>query len=96
MVIYGSMYLVIGLFFSGCFDEVLKIFPLPILGVVLLFEGVMLMSFVRSVASSRSDLFLALVVGVVAAFVPYGFLIAMVCGTVVARFLPLDRMMRPC
>lgn len=94
VVIYGGLYLAIGLFFSGCFNEVLKIFPLPILGVVLLFEGVALMSFVRSVASSKADLFLALVVGVIAAFVPYGYLIAMVGGTLIARFVPLDRKMR--
>src|SRR3970282_742855 len=43
VVIYGALYLVIGLCFAGGFTEVVKAFPLPVLGVLLAFEAVALM-----------------------------------------------------
>jgi MFS superfamily sulfate permease-like transporter len=39
-VLYGSMYLVLGLFFAPGFAQVVHVFPMPLLGVVLLFEAV--------------------------------------------------------
>jgi xanthine/uracil/vitamin C permease (AzgA family) len=87
VVIYGSMYLVIGLFFSGCFDEILKIFPLPILGVVLLFEGLTLMSFIKKIADSKTSLFVALLVAMMAVGLPYGYLVGMIVGTLIVYLL---------
>ncbi len=87
VVIYGAMYLLAGLFFSGSFDEVLKIFPLPILGVVLLFEGLALMSFVGKVALSKTDLFVSLLVAVMAASLPHGYLIGTVVGTLIVYLM---------
>jgi len=39
VIIYGGMYLIVGLLFSRVSSEVLQVFPQPILGVVLLFEA---------------------------------------------------------
>src|SRR5205823_12080891 len=40
VVIYGSIYLVLGVFFSHAFSTAVYLFPLPVLGVILLFEEI--------------------------------------------------------
>lgn len=83
VVIYGTFYVVLGLFFSGPLHEVLKVFPQPILGVVLLFEALTLLTFVRDQARSARDTTIALLVGVVALTLPQGFVVGLVLGTIV-------------
>lgn len=77
VVIYGALYLGLGLFFSRGFDNVAQAFPRPILGVILLFEGVALMLFIRDSAVVRKDFFIALLVGLAASSLPYGYLIGL-------------------
>ncbi len=84
VVIIGSLYLAIGLFFSGSFAEVIKVFPLPLLGVILLFEGMALMLFIKDVAGKKSGLLVSLSVGLMAIFLPYGYVIGLILGTVAA------------
>lgn len=81
VVIYGSMYLALGLFLGGAFRHVVEIFPQPILGVVLTFEALALMLFIRDQAGSRRDLGIALLTAVCAFGLPYGFLIGLLIGT---------------
>ena len=47
IVTYGTMYLVLGLFFSYVFGEAILLFPKPMLGVILLFEGWALMKLTK-------------------------------------------------
>lgn len=85
VVIYGSMYLAVGLFFSGVFTEVMQVFPLPILGSVLLFEALALLLLARDAARGRP----AVVMGVTAlcaVALPQGYLVGMVVGTLLHRF----------
>ena len=82
-MIYGSIYLLLGFLFSGCFETVAQIFPLPILGVILCFEGITLMLLLRDISESKFDFFLAILVGAMAANLPYGYLIALVSGTAI-------------
>ncbi len=84
VVIYGTLYVVIGLFFSGVATEVVKLFPQPVLAVVLVFEGLTLLLFLRDVAASQRDLFIALLVALCAAFLPQGYLIGLLVGWVLA------------
>ena len=79
--IYGTMFLLIGLLFSTGFAEVIHFFPLPVLGVILFFEGLTLMRFVTDIVDSKSDFSIALIVGLIAAGLPYGFLVGIVLGT---------------
>ena len=88
LIIYGSIYLVIGLFLAAGFQQVVEVFPLPVLGVLLLFEAIALMRFIRHEADSASNFFLVLVVGVLAAGLPYGYAIALVVGTALYYLLP--------
>src|SRR6476646_9994291 len=85
---YGSIFLVIGLFFAAGFQQVVEVFPLPVLGVLLLFEALALMRLIRGEATNSFDFYLVLLVGVVAAGVPYGYAIALILGTSLYYMLP--------
>jgi hypothetical protein len=84
IIIYGLVYVVLGLFFSTGIATITQIFPLPILGIVLVFESLTLLSLVRDLASSRADLMIALLVGLCASTLPYGYAIGLLVGTLVA------------
>lgn len=83
VIIYGGFYLCVGLFLSQPLHEVLKAFPQPILGIVLLFESLTLLTLVRDQASRVRDLSIALLVGIVALTVPQGFVIGLALGSLV-------------
>jgi hypothetical protein len=86
LIIYGSIYLAIGLFFAGVFQQTVQVFPLPMLGILLLFEGLALMSLVRGEAVGRWEFFVVLAVGLIAVGLPYGYAIALVVGTALYYF----------
>ncbi|HUJ72524.1 MAG TPA: molybdate transporter family protein [Verrucomicrobiae bacterium] len=81
VIIYGGLYLVLGLFFSGCFAQMIQVFPKPILGVMLAFEGLAMLLLVRDIANSKADLFIAMLVGLMAVGLPYGYAIGLIVGT---------------
>jgi len=82
VVLYGTFFLTLGLFFGGGFDHVVKAFPLPLLGVVLLFEALGLIWLVKDVAQSRHEFPIAALVGLLALGLPYGYVIGLLVGTV--------------
>ena len=79
IIIYGTLYLALGLFLSGGFDRIIHVFPLPMLGVLLLFEGLGLMALIGRV-EARTDLRVALLIGLIAGLLPYGYVIALGVG----------------
>jgi MFS superfamily sulfate permease-like transporter len=81
VVIYGGLFLGMGLFFGGAVSEVVRLFPVPVLGVVLLFEAVVLASLVRDVAGSPRELRIAIVVALCALALPQGYFIGLLVGT---------------
>lgn len=91
VILYGSLYLILGLFFSSGFREVIGIFPQPVLGVILFFEALALMKLIRDIASSKGDLSIALIVGLMAVALPYGYVIGLLVGTLLA-YLAGDRL----
>lgn len=80
VVIYGLMYLLIGLLLSRVFSHVVEVFPLPILGVVLLFEALVLMALIRDTLGSKRDLLIALLVGLAALTLPQGYVVGLLAG----------------
>jgi hypothetical protein len=84
VIIYGLLFLVLGLFFGKGFNQVVGVFPLPILGVLLLFEGVSLMLIMRDMADSKADLSIVILVGLMANGLPYGYAVGIVIGTALA------------
>lgn len=81
VIIYGLLFLGFGLFFGGGFDHIAKTFPLPVLGVILLFEALALIWHVRDTAHSRSEFPITILVGLLAVGLPYGYVIGLVVGT---------------
>ena len=80
IIIYGSIFLILGLFFAAGFQQVVQVFPLPILGVLLFFEAAALMGMIRDEASDPSSMLLVVIVGLIAAGLPYGYAIGLVVG----------------
>jgi len=62
---------------------VIQVFPMPILGVLLLFEALTLGVLIRDLHGSRMDFFVAVLVGLIAVYVPYGYLAGMVAGVLI-------------
>lgn len=81
----GLFFLALGLFFAPGFGRVLQAFPLPTLGVLLLFESATLVALSRDLLDRRDELVWACLVGVLAATLPHGFVVAMVVGTLGMR-----------
>jgi MFS superfamily sulfate permease-like transporter len=84
-LIYGSFYLILGLLFGSGFQHIVQVFPLPILGVILAFEGLALSRLIADVAPSRSEFGIALLTGLMAIGLPNGYVIALVVGTILVR-----------
>jgi len=91
VITYGMIYLSLGLFFSGGFASAVKLFPLPILGIILLFEALALMKLVRDTMGKPGDFALVILVGLICFGVPYGYVVGLVVGTALAYLLP-DRL----
>ena len=87
ILIYGSIFVVIGLFFAAGFQQVVQVFPLPILGVLLFFEAAALMSMIRDQASDSRSLLLVVIVGLIAAGLPYGYAIGLVTGVILSALI---------
>ena len=85
-ILYGSLYLGLGLFLSAGFRDVIELFPKPILGVILMFEGLALMRLIRDMMHSKSDLLIVFMVGLMAVALPYGYVIGLVIGALLARW----------
>lgn len=85
VVIEGTIYMLVGLFVSRGFETFVTVFPLPILGVILFFESLTLMLFIRDVFPSKADASVVLLVGLFAAALPYGYVVGLIVGTAVAH-----------
>ena len=87
VVLYGSIYLALGLFFSAGFQTAIGLFPKPVLGVILALEGIVLIRLIRDMAASISDFTVVLLVGLMCVGLPYGYVLGLVVGTAVAYLL---------
>ncbi|WP_250630965.1 putative sulfate/molybdate transporter [Rhodoflexus caldus] len=83
VLIYGLFYMVLGLFFGNGFQQIVQIFPLPVLGVILFFEGLSLIFLVKDLAHEKRNFLIAVLSGVVAFAMPYGFAVALIIGTMI-------------
>jgi len=93
VIIYGLFYLILGLFFSAAFQQVIPLFPKPVLGIMLLFEALALMLLCRDMAASLADFGVVLVVGLCAVALPYGYVIGLILGLLL-HYLFLNRLRR--
>ena len=82
-IIYGLIYITLGLLFSTNFSEFVVLFPKPILGVILIFEGIALMVLVKDIIVNKKAFFIAVLVAIMAIGLPYGYLMGMISGTLI-------------
>jgi hypothetical protein len=87
VVIYGFLFIILGVFFGSNIEAVIKVFPMPILGVILIIEGLALIRLVKDQIYNKKNLIIVLLVGIISAGLPYGFVISMVVGTIL-YYLP--------
>jgi xanthine/uracil/vitamin C permease (AzgA family) len=90
VVIYGALFVALGVLFGSGFQTVIGVFPKPILGVLLLFEAVTLLGLPRDLYSCKSDFLLAILAGVLAASVPYGYLVGLGVGLAIYHLSKRD------
>lgn len=93
VVIYGTLYLILGLFLSGVFVQIVNIFPKPMLGVILFVEGTALIRLIKDVSTVPAEWIIAVMVGLMAIGLPYGYFVAMIIGTLV-YYLVKNRFIR--
>ncbi len=87
VMIYGTLYLILGFFLSGVFGQIVNIFPKPILGIILFIEGTALVRLIKDVSAVPAEWIIAVMVGLMAIGLPYGYFVAMIVGTLVYYFV---------
>lgn len=80
-IIYGLFFVLLGTFFSSAPTDALSLFPKPVLGVILLFEGIALILLVKDILTDRKVFFIAVLVALCAVGLPSGYLIGLLLGT---------------
>lgn len=83
VIMYGGFLLLAGFFLVGDPAAFQRLFPGPILGALLLVEAIAVLFLVRDMIPQRSAFVLSLACGLTGAFVPYGYAVALVAGTMV-------------
>ncbi|TWU23548.1 putative sulfate/molybdate transporter [Bythopirellula polymerisocia] len=86
VIIYGTMYLALGLLLGDTVDVLVAAYPRPVLGVILLFEAVMLLVLVRDMAGDKTQFTIVVLVGAIAFGVKQGFLVGLLTGTAIWYF----------
>ena len=81
IVYYGAFLMAAGLFLTNDPAAFQRLFPSAVLGALLLVEAVAILSLVGDLANDRQAFITAVLCGLVAVFVPYGYAVALVVGT---------------
>ena len=85
VLLYGAGLLVAGLCFGPVFNSMVGAFPLPVLGVMLLFESITLLLLARDVLNQKRGFVIAVITGLAACYLPYGFAVGLVLGTALEK-----------
>lgn len=83
VMIYGVFFLLLGVLWQLFELKIFKIFPLPVLGILVAIQGIFLIGFIRDLKNNITLFFLSLLVASIAIFIPYGFGIGMVIGILI-------------
>jgi len=81
LFIYGIFYIFLGLFFSSNSNIILKLFPLPILGIILLVESTMLIYLTKDVIKNKFNFFIVTLTSFLILISNYGYLFGVIVGT---------------
>lgn len=94
VLIYGVTFLILGALFGQGFFAFIHTFPMSLLCVLLIFEGLTMLLFSRDMTANPEDFYLVILVGLLAVGLPYGFCIGVVFGTVLHAWLAHRRRAR--
>lgn len=89
VILYGMLFIVLGVFLGDSVHQLIEVFPLPILGIILLFEGAALLLLIRDLSQDKKGLVVALLTGLLAFGLPYGFLVGIIAGLLL-HYLPVN------
>ncbi|MES2523767.1 MAG: putative sulfate/molybdate transporter [Gemmatimonadota bacterium] len=81
VVLYGAFLIAAGLFLSSDPAAFARLFPSAMLGALLLVEAIAILVLVRDQAGDKTAFIAAIACGLTAVFVPYGYAVALVVGT---------------
>jgi len=95
VILYGILFCFLGLCFSRQFSTIIQFFPFPVLAVILLCEGLALLVLIKDLRDDIGAFTLAILIGLLAAILPYGFLIALILGTGLDYLLKSKRLGLP-
>lgn len=84
LLIYGGMYVILGLFFSQGLSKIINIFPMPVLGVILFIESLALMTLIKDLDRGK-DLWIAFMVALMCCSLPNGFFVGLITGIIVYK-----------
>ena len=88
VAIYGLFFITLGACFGKGATQVISIFPMPVLGVLLFVEGLALIAMMQDIAENKHDFSIAILVGLISFGLPYGFLIGIILGSLLYKFMP--------
>ena len=87
VLLCGSAFMLSGLFLGDSFCQLVRLIPLPTLGVLLAREALAMAGLAADIPQKSEPVLLALFTASMAAFLPYGFGIALVAGTLLSGLL---------
>jgi MFS superfamily sulfate permease-like transporter len=82
VLIYGLFFVILGGLLGNSFYGFIAVFPVSLLAVLLVFEGIGLMRLSADIAKDSTNFFIVLLVGLIGAGVYLGFFIGLVGGTI--------------
>jgi hypothetical protein len=80
VIYYGLFFLVTGIFFADIGAKLISMFPSAILGAILLVEALALLFITKDIIVTKPKFIIAIIVALIAAFIPQGFLIGIIVG----------------
>lgn len=80
VIMFGVIMIMTGVFFGSNGICILRMFPLPLLGVILFFEALTLLGLISDIIHNSIDLKISLIVAGLIVTIPYGYVIGMVTG----------------
>lgn len=86
VVIFGTLFLIFGVFFSSHLKDVLNFIPLQTIGVLLFIESFVLIRLIVDTSHQFSNFSIVLIVGLISFGIPYGFLIGLVLGVFLYKY----------
>lgn len=80
VILYGIFFVTLGLLWNVLGKWTNTLFPLPVMGVLIVIQGLFLIKFIKDLSTNHKYLMFAIGLSLIAFLIPYGFAIAMIIG----------------